>query len=793
MKSEEIKRLGISSSQKYYNYLSENGQGVVIINIIDKSRRGEIFKFSLNRKIHNIEMIEFEISGEQIDSDRIKIIEYDRDNNTLTVKPIKNLQEQFRKLHNDEIRIISDLKFLIKRVEDWYEKHGDEIKIPSPGVSLHINTPTNEDFFPEMMPSPDQRLGIEAIFNSPLNYVWGAPGTGKTQLVLAYSLIQYIRSGKKVAIFAATNNALEQILYGVLKMTKEAGIEDSKILRLGTPSSKFAQEHPNSCESIGVQRRISELNNQIEIIKKGIEHKELFEALKIIKDKSQEIFSQFEEVYIQKEKIRLGMKSIKENILHSQYVLDKLQLQVLELEENIKQKEKIKAAFSYRLKKLFTKNINLEIELREERIRLYEIKNESNIKEDEVSILRRQYKELEIEHNDSSESVKLIEDIQSLCANNEQIEEIVSSITLQNYQSIQNNLNAYVQEYNEMLITEKYIRLTEQELLKKLKNLESKKNNLESDSTESVEKANVIALTLDCYIGRYQDKELPAEHYFLDEAGYASLIKALTLFRRNIPITLLGDHMQLPPVCEMNDSNIEEDNQDIFMWAQSSLYAEWIFTKESQETFLDYSKRNPYVFNRTKKIDLLHTYRFGAALAHKLDEFVYQNGFVAHDQIGETGVYYVDAPHTSPQSPAIVNGHETHSPSRENQAEASKIRELVGDLDENSFAILTPYRKQATLIENELPGARRNQRIMTIHGSQGKEWDDVVLSVVDTDRMYFVNTLNRQIRGLNILNTAVSRARKRLFIVCNYNFWIRQDNQLIKGLLETATPAENIE
>ena len=79
---------------------------------------------------------------------------------------------------------------------------------------------------------------------------------------------------------------------------------------------------------------------------------------------------------------------------------------------------------------------------------------------------------------------------------------------------------------------------------------------------------------------------------------------------------------------------------------------------------------------------------------------------------------------------------------------------------------------------------------MTVHGSQGKEWNDIVLSVVDTDRMWFVDTLNQSSRGMNVLNTAVSRARKRLFIVCNYNFWIRQDKQLLKGLLDVATPIE---
>ena len=189
-----------------------------------------------------------------------------------------------------------------------------------------------------------------------------------------------------------------------------------------------------------------------------------------------------------------------------------------------------------------------------------------------------------------------------------------------------------------------------------------------------------------------------------------------------------------------------------------------------------------------KKADLKHTYRFGSSLARKLDEYVYKNGFSAHDQNGETEIYYIHAPHVYPQPLTSFNGR--NAPSRENAFEVSKILELFGALDKESFAILTPYKKQVALLGRALPEVRREQKIMTVHGSQGKEWNDIVLSVVDTDRMWFVDTLNQSSRGMNVLNTAVSRARKRLFIVCNYNFWIRQDKQLLKGLLDVATPIE---
>ncbi len=786
MRSQEIKTLGINSSKGYHSYLSENNRGIQIINVTSITQKNEKFKLILDKKIHNLEAIEFKVAGNQIDSDKIKVIVYDKDTNALLIKPAQDLQKQFTELSNDEIKIVSDLKFLIKRAEDWYEENGDEIKLPK--RTSHLNSPTANDFFSDMKPSPDQEAGIEAIFNEPLSYIWGAPGTGKTRLVLAYSLIHYIRAGKQVAIFAATNNALEQILYGVLDMTTEANIEDNKILRLGAPSSEFANAHPNSCEMTGVQRQIDEINNQIQIVKDAIGHNKTSEALETAKYESQKIFSQLEDVDTSKKEIFLVIKSVEKATSSNQFAIDKIQLQILELEKSIRQKEKIVSSLLYKLKKKFTKNTDLEIALRKEKIKLQTRKDKSEIQENKIQKLKKKHSELEIIYNDTSKITKLIENLKEICANDENTKNIISNITFQTYKSTESKLNEYLREHSETLITSEYSSLTEQELVKKLQSWEDQKNHLESESEERIKNANVIALTLDCYIGRYKDKKLPVEHYFLDEAGYANLIKALTLFRKNIPITFLGDHMQLPPVCEMNDRDIKDENQDVFMWAQSALYAEWIFKKDEEESFLDYSKNSPYVFQKMKKVDLKHTYRFGSALAHTLEEFVYQNGFVAHDQNGETKIYYIHAPHVYPQPLVTRNGRDT--PSRENAFEASKILELLNILDKDNFAILTPYKKQVTLLGNTLPEARRDQRIMTVHRSQGREWSDVVLSVVDTDRMWFVDSLNKTSRGINVLNTAVSRAKKRLFIVCNYNFWSRQDEQLLKGLLDAATPIE---
>lgn len=73
---------------------------------------------------------------------------------------------------------------------------------------------------------------------------------------------------------------------------------------------------------------------------------------------------------------------------------------------------------------------------------------------------------------------------------------------------------------------------------------------------------------------------------------------------------------------------------------------------------------------------------------------------------------------------------------------------------------------------------------MTIHKSQGLEWDTVILSAVDAEEMFFTDST--KIRGNALLNTALSRARKHLVIVCDADCWAKRPQQLLGRLVLAA-------
>jgi ATP-dependent exoDNAse (exonuclease V) alpha subunit len=90
------------------------------------------------------------------------------------------------------------------------------------------------------------------------------------------------------------------------------------------------------------------------------------------------------------------------------------------------------------------------------------------------------------------------------------------------------------------------------------------------------------------------------------------------------------------------------------------------------------------------------------------------------------------------------------------------------------------------VIAEELKDTSFEECVMTVHASQGREWDTVLLSVVDTTNKWFTDSVNKMSRGKQVINTAVSRARKNLIVVCDARYWEKMAYQLIGQLLREA-------
>ena len=234
--------------------------------------------------------------------------------------------------------------------------------------------------------------------------------------------------------------------------------------------------------------------------------------------------------------------------------------------------------------------------------------------------------------------------------------------------------------------------------------------------------------------------------------------------------------MQLSPVSEVKNDDVNAVKNS-FLYSQSSLFFESLFLKKNEdEIYKEFLNQTLPKYEKTIQKNLKYTHRFGVNLAAVLDKFVYKFGFQSALK-NNTELIFLNS-----------NSNTNEAIERSSIEEALIIKELVKKLEGKSFAILTPYKKQVKILK-EILGKKNFENIMTIHKSQGSEWDNVIFSVVDDSnfgkrKMFFTNSLNDNFKSLNLINTVVSRTKKRLIIVANEEFWIEQkETQLIGNLI----------
>ena len=256
--------LAIEGSKQYYAYLDQCGKGVVSIDVLKVScvEDSALFDLTLGQIPFNPDGLQVKICHDTFEYNDIHAVELTRASRILRVRTSASAKAKLLCADPNDVKVISDVKFLVKRVEDWYRQYGDRVRIPTehPAVSAYMKTGLQA-------PSSDQSTAIEGALSNPFTYIWGAPGTGKTKFVLSRCVLSYLKAGKRILIAAPTNNAVEQTLYGVLDVFEEAGIDyKGKLLRLGMASAAFAGKYPDACEDRVQIKLLASLTSQLQTV-----------------------------------------------------------------------------------------------------------------------------------------------------------------------------------------------------------------------------------------------------------------------------------------------------------------------------------------------------------------------------------------------------------------------------------------------------------------------------------------------------------------------------------------------
>ena len=740
-----------------------------------------LFAITINQKLKYIDDLILCIESPDIDVslyadtnerfinlNHYKIVLYNYAKRKLTIEVSDELAVFFPSLLCEDVYFVSDLKFLIKNVGKWYSKYGHLISKP--------NKPTisEEKIYTRPDESADQRFAVTDALTSPISYVWGAPGTGKTQRVLADCVMSYLSNGSQILIVAPTNNAIEQTLRAVISALEEAGQSISPILRLGVASNDFARKYGDICERVDLQGRTEELKSEIELLQEQIELQERAECFL-------NNFSGFHKLKPRYLKLKTDIDGISEKILvltderiRAEAECEKLSQSISKTREDLNTVYSRRMTIGYKFKALFSDSEKKSLDNYENN--LLEQKSDLEEKSASATALLNNIKSKLAELEDKKyiwvkECKEISTQISKLCN--------VTIINIDSIETAEKKFNEDYEKYKSITIKKDLpellaIKMEELELLQKTRAKEAKGK-------------MVFACTVDYLYAHFSslgDNGLSSSllsHVFLDEAAYCPMIKAGILFSFGRPVTFLGDHMQLPPICEASEQIVNDREQKVFLWDWSAIYFAHIFNSSYDlDVLFDIFKSHTLPPEYIQSIAVLpYTYRFGDNLAKILDEFVYHTGFSGRRDF-DTEIIAIDAPK-----------HRAEDEKRTSLSECDAIASFIKSNKPESFVVMAPYNAQRKLLAEKLKGLADMDDILTIHASQGREWDTVILSVTDTEDKYLTNS-DIVPDGLFTLNTAISRAKKNIVIVCDCNYWRKlASSQLIGRMISIATKRIN--
>lgn len=775
MSGNSLGKFFYQSASKYYDYLKSNFKSEVSIKI-KKVERIENKQYCLyfESKVSSIEFCSaIEIERERFLIETNWLFNFDYYSVCIEI-PHTKLENKL--VSSRQIALKLDYSVLVRRVADAFKEH----------TSLHLpKTPTSSLHSPEFEGvnfTVEQTNAINTALTSPISYIWGPAGSGKTRYVLAYSVICLMKKflseksskKKRILITAPTNVALENALLSVIPIAEHWGIPRTEFWRCGIPSKDFERVYPECCKNENQRKIRSNLLQKRNFLESCLRN-----ACILIK------FYDLEDRLFHYQQVKISLQN-------TQSEIDELKLQIKELEqENIKLEILIdqtnyditlmmqaKKTWSYRIIRFIkrdkhkfeealinqrSKSENYVKKLNETSKRLSPLNQELMSLTDELNSLRKYLIRCEMEIKDIAEKTIPNYGGDDFFALENKIKEQKEK-SLDNIKGIQNLYDKELHTLDFSSPENAYNATTS--LSEQLQIIDGELDKVEI--AYSGKSASIITTTLDGFAS-YGSKDF--EHIFLDEACYACVAKTAMLFLCKKPITFLGDHKQLPPVSEISEEELRQtEYKDFFIWSQQGIYAADLIQNGIEKSYKNYIDAANEIPSVPVYQALSETHRYGENLAYILDKHIYQNGF--HSAVtSNTEILIIDVTRKKAEG------------NRENVNEANKIQFYLAKNPQADYVILTPYRNQVKLIKSILPEEEK-EKVLTVHKSQGQEWETVIFSVTDTKDMYFTNTQNPSSQAKQILNTAISRAKQKLIMVCDVSYWKEQENQLITDLIK---------
>ena len=576
---------------------------------------------------------------------------------------------------------------------------------------------------------------LRLSLGSELSFVWGPPGTGKTELI-SRLIEAFIAKELSVLLISHTNMATDEALYKTARYLEKAPeYKLGQIIRVGDIKKlDLKKEYPNVLPSNASDAASKPIRDELEALEKV--KIQLKEEIKNIK----ELLADYDTL----EKSQTDINNFSNQ-------LDRKIYQLRQLEENSKNKSKEIKESNERIEK-FQKSNALA--------RFFSGQNLSKLTQEKSTLLVDKER---IEEKIDKE--------------NESIEEFNKKIM-----ELKNNVLQLKDKMKGVDYEKTNYSLKEKE--NNLSNIESQIRELNSQLTNIsehiIKEAKVIATTL---TKSYSEKLILTREYdciIIDEASMAplpALYYASTIAKQKAVI--IGDFFQLPPVVKHKVLKNRGKSDEQYL-LEEKLVAKWlrqdIFAFSGIEE--EITKGNKPNFLTQLKIQ----YRMHPEIADLINFLIYERygkgnfKLESSEKTKDNGEKVIDKEPLKDFRLGIYNTNSlniypgnTESGSYYNLYQALLAVELAKKALNNgyeSIGIISPFRAQANLIAKMVTDEQlENIDVDTVHRFQGGEKQLIIFDITTPKSTKLTDDEEERGDDEKLINVAFSRAKFKCIVI----------------------------
>lgn len=295
----------------------------------------------------------------------------------------------------------------------------------------------------------------------------------------------------------------------------------------------------------------------------------------------------------------------------------------------------------------------------------------------------------------------------------------------------------------------------------------------EQKKRELLSTAPVLATTLTALSYNTELRKRRFDVVIIDEAASAEasgVIYAAAKADTTLPI--VGDFLQNAPIAESADVEDEKVQRERERWRVSDVFAlSGITDRES-------AVRHP------RCVALSMQYRYPPIIAAAVNEFCYDGlleSFQKDEADADPVITFLDT--------SALTGAEFSRVSNSWLCARTvhAAVDVMATTREGSTGYVTPYAPQAKAVQKELRARDLRIEAGTSYKFQGREFETVIFDLMQDDRPRWVSAANlhgskRAQSAAKLLNVALTRAKKKLFLIGNWSFVRGHDSPGMQAL-----------